>query len=496
MRAAPGSLLHKAVLPLLSLGFIVAMVCPVTAQEQLTEAQALHFLNRATFGPQAGDIENLRRIGIDHWLDLQFHPDSLQEPALLQQRLAELPTLNESMAQLTDDYDLRGDQVKLLSEDQRKEYEKKRHTALQELTQAKILRGILSSAQLREVMVDFWYNHFNVFGEKNQDTLFVSSYERDAIRPHVFGKFGDLLMATASHPAMIVYLDNAQNTDPSSLYGQRAARNGKDVGINENYAREVMELHTLGVNGGYSQQDVTTLAHILTGWGLSEGPNPDNHTGFFFEPKRHDFANQVWLGYQIHGGGIEEVETVLNLLARHPSTAKHISYELAQYFVADQPPQSLVDKLTHTYLAYDGDMQVMLRTLFHSPEFWDAQYANKKFKPPFRFVISALRATNVVPPEDTKFIQGSLNQMGEPLYHCLTPNGYAATNDQWLNSDALLKRIDFNKRLSGYLDIIAGQSVYEALGSNWTSNTYDSTRNAEPKLRAAMLLSSPEFVYY
>jgi uncharacterized protein (DUF1800 family) len=290
---------------------------------------------------------------------------------------------------------------------------------------------------------------------------------------------------------MLFYLDNWLNTNPDSPIAR-----GKKIGINENYAREIMELHTLGVNGGYTQQDVTNLAHILTGWGVGEGKNMADKSVFYFEPRRHDFSNKAFLGYQVRGSGPGEVEQVLYMLARHPSTAHHIAYELAQYFVTDDPPKSLVDKLSATFLSSNGDITAVLRTLFHSPEFWDPQYAQNKFKPPFRYVVSAFRAANVTPPGDTKMLQGAIGQMGEPLYRCLTPNGYTNTNDQWLNSDALLKRIEFAKRLSGLLDVNASDTILSAFDRDWSANTLNTIQIADPKMKAALALSSPEFVYY
>ena len=360
---------------------------------------------------------------------------------------------------------------------------------------------MLSPAQLQEVMTDFWFNHFNVYWKKNLDRVFIGSYERDAIRPYALGRFRDLLEATAHHPAMLIYLDNWENTDPNSAFAQRVAMrmNGKkkQIGINENYAREIMELHTLGVNGGYTQTDVTTLAHILTGWGLERGDGEEGRASFYFDPQRHDFNNQVFLGTQISGGGAPEIEGVLDMLARHPSTAQHISYELAQYFVADDPPSALVSRMTQTFQSSDGDIAAVLRTMFQSAEFWDPKYTNAKFKPPFRYVVSTLRASGLVPQGDTKRLQLAINQMGEPLYECLTPNGYANTNDQWLNSDAVLKRIAFAKTLAEFTNPAAPGTIEAALGANdWSANTLATVQKAGPQLQPALLLGSPEFVYY
>jgi uncharacterized protein (DUF1800 family) len=457
-----------------------------------SDAQILHFLNRISFGPAPGDMDNVRRLGISNYLEQQLHPQSFQQPVELADRLQQLSSLNVSSAELMDELEVPGKKQLGLSQDQLKEIRQRSFIPVQELTDAKILRAVMSPAQLQEVMTDFWFNHFNVFAPKGLVKYTLSSYERDAIRPYALGKFRDLLMATAHHPAMLFYLDNWLNTDPNSLIAR-----GKKIGINENYGREVMELHTLGVNGGYTQQDVTTLAHILTGWGLGEGKDVDAKSEFYFEPRRHDFSNQTFLGTPVAGGGTEEIEGVLDMLARHPSTAKHIAFQLAQYFVADEPPQSLVDKLTATYGATDGDISEMLRVIFRSPEFWNPQYYKAKFKPPFRYIISALRTTGSVPPAPaTRLLHPELKNMGEQLYYCLTPNGYSNTNDQWLNSDALLKRIDFAKKLANFLDNSSPEIIESSFGKNWSANTLNTIASNDPKQKSTLLLSSPEFVYY
>jgi len=471
--------------------FVIAATTPIArAQGTTTDFLIIHLLNRISFGPAPGDLESVRASGIDAYIEKQLNPQKLPTSRELEERLKNLPTLNAPMDELAETYGLPKNE-KDLPEDERKAIRKKQNIVVEELAEAKILRAVMSPAQLQEVMTDFWFNHFNVFAEKGPDKLMISSYERDAIRPFALGKFGDLLKATAHHPAMLFYLDNWLNTDPNSKFTR-----GKKIGINENYAREIMELHTLGINGGYTQEDVTTLAHILTGWGLSEGREQSQRTSFYFEARRHDYENKTWLNTKIEGGADAEIEEVLGILAHHPATAHHIAYEIVQYFVADEPPKGLVDKLTATFKSSDGDIAQMLRVLFHAPEFWDAKDANQKFKPPFRFVVSALRASGAVPEGDTRMLQGAIAQMGEPLYRCLTPNGYANTNDQWLNSDALLKRIDFSKKLSTFLDNDSAGVLYRTFGQSWSSATQSAVHNAAPKLQAALLLSSPEFVYY
>ena len=487
--------LHKALvitslLTLTACGANTVRPLPVAADD----SHSIHLLNRIAFGPSPADLALVRKIGLNNYIEQQLNPTELPNPPQLAQRLAALSTLEASIQQITEDFEPPKTDLNRLDEAERKTMNQNKNRVAEELAQAKILRATLSPAQLQEVMLDFWFNHFNVFAGKDADKLWISSYERDAIRPYALGKFKDLLNATAKHPAMLFYLDNWQNTAPDSP----AARN-KPQGLNENYARELLELHTLGVNGGYTQQDVTTLARVLTGWGLSSGKELWQRATFKFTPNRHDYSSKTLLGFQIGGPGVgeAEIETVLAKLAQHPATAQHLAYQLAQYFVADQPPESLVQKLSQVFLSADGDITVVLRTLFTSQEFWAPQNTQNKFKPPFRYIVSSLRAANLAPPEDSKPLLGALRTMGEPLYHCLTPNGYATTKEQWLNSDALLKRIDFSRGLlRGDVANAATQALKTSLGKLWSQNTLDTASDSKPALQGALLLNSPEFLYY
>lgn len=456
------------------------------------DRKIVHLLNRAAFGPTIADIAKVREMGIDAYLEQQLKPGSLSDSDMLEERLAQLPTLKTSVEQLSADYELPAGSKKSMSEEGRKEVNRHKNQILKELMQAKVLRAVASPAQLQEVMTDFWFNHFNVFAEKGADRIWIGAYERDAIRPYALGKFRDLLRATAHHPAMLFYLDNWLNTAPNSPGGMN-----RKAGINENYARELMELHTLGVDGGYSQQDVTALAHILTGWGLSQGKELWQRSEFDFNPRRHDFSDQTLLGRRVRGAGQAEIEAVIDMLASHPSTAHHIAFRLAQAFVADNPPEALVNKLATVFTHSGGDITELLRALFRSPEFWDGQYTQNKFKPPFRYAVSVLRAGQIFPPGDTKSIQGALNNMGQPLYRCLTPNGYANTTDQWLNPDALLKRIEFAKGLNRFgggknLEV----TIQAGLSGIWTQDTLLTVQDAPQNQKPVLLLSSPEFLYY
>jgi uncharacterized protein (DUF1800 family) len=325
-----------------------------------------------------------------------------------------------------------------------------------ELSQAKLLRAIYSERQLDEVMTDFWYNHFNVFIGKGPDRYMINAYERDVIRPHALGKFKDLLMATAKSPAMLFYLDNWQSVGPNSdlarhgpqprrpvrpgRFGQmprpRPQQAGKNrpSGLNENYAREIMELHTLGVDGGYTQKDVTELAKVLTGWSIEQ---PQRGGGFTFNARAHEPGTKEVLGHKIREHGEGEGMEMLEVLAHHPSTAKFISRKLAMRFVSDNPPQSLVDRMAETFQKKDGDIREVLRTMFKSQEFWSTDAYRAKVKTPLEFVASAVRAGGIDVQNALPLVQ-FLNRMGMPLYGMQPPTGYSMKAETWVNSSALL----------------------------------------------------------
>jgi uncharacterized protein (DUF1800 family) len=328
---------------------------------------------------------------------------------------------------------------------------------ISELSQAKFLRAILSERQLQEVMTDFWFNHFNVYIAKDSDQWYTTAYERDAIRKNALGKFRDLLFTTALSPAMMVYLDNFQSIGQDSLANgvNPANPNSKKgrAGLNENYGREVMELHTLGVDGGYTQADVTALAAILTGWGVDR---PNLAGPFLFDPKRHEPGPKQWLGQTIKGvapspapndEGKTEGLTALNILANSPQTAHFISYKLAQRFVADDPPPALVDRMTATYLSTDGDIKAILRTLIQSPEFNSTKYFRNKVKTPLEFLASAFRTT-ATDPANPGALVNTIKDMGMPVFYALQPTGYYITADHWMNTTALIDRLNFAAQLT------------------------------------------------
>jgi uncharacterized protein (DUF1800 family) len=324
-----------------------------------------------------------------------------------------------------------------------------------EMAQAKLLHAIYSERQFEEVMTDFWFNHFNVFVDKGLDRIMLTSYERDVIRPHVLGKFEDLLVATAKSPAMLFYLDNWLSVGPESpqalgiplhpngpygrRYPPRPNQNKRHSGLNENYGRELMELHTLSVNGGYSQKDVTEAAKVFTGWTIDK---PADGGGFKFDPRMHEPGPKFVLGHRIKPKGEGEGLELLHRLATSPQTAHFISLKLAERFVADDPPPALVDRMAKTFLKKKGDIREVLTTMFRSPEFWDDGTYRDKVKTPLEFVASAVRATGAQ-VDDALPLTRQLNNMGMPLYGAQPPTGYSMKAETWVSSSALLNRINF-----------------------------------------------------
>jgi uncharacterized protein (DUF1800 family) len=313
-----------------------------------------------------------------------------------------------------------------------------------DLSEGKLLRAIYSNRQLEEVLSDFWYNHFNVYLDKGADRFMVTAYERDVIRPHVLGKFKDLLLATAESPAMLFYLDNWESVSDNSVR-PNAPANQKRQGLNENYGRELMELHTLGVDGGYTQQDVTEVARCFTGWTIRQ---PNQGGGFFFNPRMHDRGEKHVLGVTIAaGGGMDDGLKVLDILSKHPSTAHFIAKSIAIRFVSDNPPVALVDKMAQTFTRTDGDLREVMRAMLNSDEFWAAANFRAKLKSPLEMVVSAVRAVNGDVDTATQMI-GLMNTLGEPLYRKQEPTGYTNRGGDWLNSASLLARMNFANTLA------------------------------------------------
>jgi uncharacterized protein (DUF1800 family) len=338
-----------------------------------------------------------------------------------------------------------------------------------ELSMAKVTRAIYSARQLQQVMDDFWFNHFNVFAAKGEDRYYLTSYERDVIQPHALGKFKDLLTATAKSPAMLFYLDNFLSADPRAAERQAAERamrqqrrrggfgwpprpaanpqqaKKNERGLNENYGRELMELHTLGVDGGYSQKDVTEVARCFTGWTIDK---PRQYAGFKFDDRLHDPDPKYVLGKKIHAGGMKDGEQVIDLLVHYPSTAKFISAKLARRFVSDTPPPALVERMARTFQSSDGDIRAVLKTMIWSPEFWSRESYRAKIKTPFELVVSEVRALGTDVDTPLPLVQW-VGRIGEPLYQCQPPTGYADKADAWVNTGALLNRLNYSLALAG-----------------------------------------------
>jgi uncharacterized protein (DUF1800 family) len=454
--------------------------------EEAKRDQILHVLNRLGFGPRPGDFERVRAIGPDRYVQQQLHPESIPIAPDLTERVNQYRTIHMSPIALFLEYQRPIMQARMATRaesgsdqasirDATKDLRIRQRIVMREAVEARLMRAIEGPRQLQEVMTAFWFNHFNIFAGKGLDNIWTGVFEETAIRPHTMGKFRTLLGATAHHPAMLFYLDNWQNTAPGS-----PGSKGKFEGINENYARELMELHTLGVNGGYSQADVIALAHILTGWGL---PKPggermqgaamgrfypfmrrrDNFwspraaavgsSGFYFDADRHDFSSQNFLAHRIDGDAVAQGERALDILASSAATANHLSFKLAQYFIADDPPKALVSRMADRYLATDGEIRAVLETMLTSAEFQDPRYCGAKFKTPYEYVVSCVRATGV-PVSNYRPLYGTMQMLGMPLYGCQTPNGYANTQDAWLNPNAMMARLSFATALgSGNLPL-------------------------------------------
>ncbi len=359
---------------------------------------------------------------------------------------------------------------------------------VEELIAERLTRDIYSNAQLQEVMTDFWLNHFNVYIRKNEVTpYYLVSYARDAIRPYALGKFEDLLEATAHSPAMLVYLDNAESMGPDSLAAERAQfrsmlnskkpKAGKG-GINENYARELMELHTLGVNGGYTQADVIQAARIFTGWTIER---PLRGGAFQFNPNRHEPGTDKVMGQKFKDNGEQQGRALLHFLASRPATAHFISRELAERFVSDDPPQPLVDRMARTYMSSGGDISAVMKTLFHSPEFWSTSAYRAKVKTPLEFVVSAVRSSNAQ-IDNLRPVANALRQMGMPVFGCVPPTGYSWQSSTWVSTSALVDRMNFALALAA--NRLPGITV------EWTSQSLEATEAPGAESEEARLASS------
>jgi uncharacterized protein (DUF1800 family) len=461
-------------------------------RELPADQQIIQALSRLTFGPRPGDVLKVRAMGLDKWIDQQLHPDKIDDRAN-ERFVASYGILHQDQ----------NDLLKQYAEEQRAKREVKRDKAaatdaadsiavrkerqqqlngrrqvVTQLQSSRVARAVGSERQLQEVMTDFWENHFNIYMAKGApEPYYLTDFDENVIRPHALGKFRDLLEAVAKSPAMLFYLDNARSmadsTRPTLAGGGRREAGGglrtmpirrgplaairaaqqmqrqqqqqqlpkkQRPGLNENYGRELLELHTLSVDGGYTQQDVINVARAFTGWTIKP---PAQGGGFIFRPQVHDAGEKVVLGHKLAAGrGEEDAEDVLDMLAKSPATARFISFKLARRFVSDSPSKALVDRATQTYLRTDGDIREVVRTIVTSPEFFSQQAFHSKVKTPFEVVVSAARALDA-PPDSTPRSAQMIAYLGQPIFGHQAPNGWPETGDAWMNTGAILNRINF-----------------------------------------------------
>ena len=464
-------------------------------------ATIAHVLDRIAYGRRRSDWERVEELGAEDYIREQIAPDRIDDSEV-DRKLADLPSLTMDLGELYENYPppqlaLR----RLMREDEepdeelRRQLQRQASTPLREIAAARIVRGIESKRQLTEVLTDFWYNHFNVFGNNGQNRYLVSTYERDTIRPHVLGNFREMLYSVARSPAMLVYLDNwrsaaeedrkvagpapralndavedairqmqrrmsagrmndfqrqrvEQRMRQAQQQAQRRGNRNRPPGLNENYARELMELHTLGVDGGYTQNDVREVARALTGWTLALPTARSSQYGFRFRPDWHDAEEKTILGATFpKERGIEDGEQVLDMLAKHPSTATFIATKLARKFVADDPPGDLVDRVAGTFMRTNGHLPEVMRTLLLSDEFLGHDYRGAKVKSPLEFLLSTARALEV--PADTSARLGqTLRVLGEPLYGASPPTGYPDSAEEWTSANAILARMQVGEQIA------------------------------------------------
>ncbi len=458
-------------------------------RELTADQQAIHAVSRLTFGARPGQIEQVRAQGVDRWIDDQLHPERIDDAAVtaffasyesyhssadaLDEKYPRPATLFAQIAKNSGTVPTKADSMRV------RDLQVAQRRLVTELQSGRVARALLTERQLNEVMTDFWLNHFSVYVQKGQpEHYMLASYENDVIRPNALGKFRTLLGAVAKSPAMLFYLDNWESQVDSArprlnaqgrpipsftpaqaqrLVDQRqraglpmpagvTTQNVQQVvtaqrrrGLNENYGRELLELHTLGVDGGYTQDDVINAARALTGWTLVKPPVSE----FTFRPQLHDAGEKVLLGHRLAAGrGLEDGEEVLDIVARHPATAHYIAFKLARRFVSDTPSTDLVNRAAETFTRTDGDIREVLRTIITSPEFFARSATRTKVKTPFEVVVSTLRAVNAQ-PDSTPRTAAQVAFLGQPIYGHQTPNGWPETADQWMNTGSILNRINF-----------------------------------------------------
>jgi uncharacterized protein (DUF1800 family) len=465
-----------------------AVIARSDVRELPADQQIIQALNRLTFGAKPGDVQRVRAIGLDNWINEQLHPEKINDDAM-NAFVSRYAALNQNQNDLLRDYAQqqkelrevkrdRADTTKEMSADdaariqQLRQQQNSRRQVVTQLQSSRVARAVASERQLQEVMTDFWENHFNIYAAKGApEPYYLVDFDENVIRPNALGKFRDLLEAVAKSPAMLFYLDNARSmadsTEPTlqgrqqiprlrraplgrggigAIFGMPVPRpqpqqqQRQRQGLNENYGRELLELHTLGVDGGYTQQDVINVARAFTGWTIKA---PAQGGGFIFRPQVHDAGDKVVLGHRLAGGrGMEDAEDVLDILAKSPATAHFISFKLARRFVSDSPSKALVDHAAQVYLKTDGDIREVLRAIITSPEFFSQQAFHSKVKSPFEVVVSAMRALNAAPDSTPRTAQ-VVAYLGQPIFGHQAPNGWPETGESWMNTGAILNRINF-----------------------------------------------------
>ena len=452
-------------------------------RELLPDEQVQQALNRLAYGGRPGEAAKVRAMGVDRWIDAQLHPETIPDDSATA-LVARYTSLSVPATELAENFRIAQQARRRFQQQQPpptandttkrpppnpiqaiagndpklREALMAEQRSVPELQAASLTRAVASERQLYEVMVNFWENHFSVYAQKGpQERIYLSSFDRDVIRPNAMGKFRDLLGAVAHSPAMLFYLDNWQSVADSMHPTLAPARGGgrgrggfrpgfppppqrRAQGLNENYARELMELHTLGVDGGYTQKDVIEVARALTGWTIGQ---PQGGGGYLFRPEAHDAAEKTVLGHTLAAGrGEQDGEDVLDIVARHPSTARFITTKLARHFVSDEPPKALVDRCSKVFTKTDGDIRQTVGCVVTSPEFFSRAAYRAKVKTPFEVVASALRAVNAVPDATPRSAQ-MVAQLGQPIFGHQTPEGWPDRADAWMNSGAILNRINF-----------------------------------------------------
>lgn len=460
--------------------------------EMVEEQKIVHLLSRIGFGARIGDIERVKALGILPYIENQLEPDLIDD-SLINEKLAKLSTLVLPTPSILERFNppppkaevpkaeapkpemaksemnkpemvkSEMNKLEMAKEDSKPSQEKPKETpksenakpetpkpapnpqqVIIELQRASLLRAAYSNRQLYELMVNFWENHFNIFINKDSDRFLLTSFDRDAIRPFALGKFRDLLGATAHSPAMLYYLDNWQSKGPRIIPATKDKPEQVISGLNENYARELMELHTLGVDGGYTQKDVTEVARCFTGWTIRK---PNEEGLFLYNPTMHDNGEKIVLGQKIpSGGGIKDAEMVLDILARHPSTAKFVATKLARRFISDDPPVEVINRASAVFLKTDGSIKETLKAILTSPEFFSVKAYRAKVKSPFEYAVSAIRVLGAETDADKPMLDW-IARMGQPIFGKLTPNGYADKAEEWLSASTIIERVNFSTAL-------------------------------------------------